>query len=80
MNSATPRRKPLERLEELAEKMHGRGAAVSVDYDRKARAVIVRVWNPKGVEVKKASRPTRDEACRALLEELAFTNYDRTIA
>lgn len=65
------RARPLERLEELAEKTHGRGAAVSVDYDRKARAVTVRVWNPKGVEVKKASAPTRDDACRALLAELA---------
>lgn len=43
------RKTPLERLEELATEIHGRGTAISTDLE--GTWWIARVWSAKGVEL-----------------------------
>lgn len=60
------RKSVLEKLEERAVLVHGRGAAVSVDRE-KGHGMVVRVWSPKGVELVKGESRTTNGAIRKVL-------------
>ncbi len=66
-----PRRRPIERLEDLATERLGRGAAISLD--RSGMFVIATAWDARGRSRVACSRGTRQEAIAALRRLLLAT-------
>lgn len=71
---------PLERLENLATELLGRGAAISLDPPSKeAKAWVGTAWNPQGSAVVQASGSNKGLATRALIKVLRERSIDQPV-